>query len=71
MDVYTEHENFATLRVLFHYGSILLPSPHHRRSSMSLGFYLQTCTTNLPHFTCFPLASSSDLWPAICSESCL
>jgi hypothetical protein len=30
MDVYTEHENFAILRVLFHYESILLSSssPH-------------------------------------------
>lgn len=27
MDVYTEHENFAILRVLFHYESILLSNP--------------------------------------------
>jgi hypothetical protein len=58
MDVYSEHENFAILRVLFHYESILLSNPHHRRSSMSLGFSLQTCTSRLPQFTCFRLTSS-------------
>jgi hypothetical protein len=46
MDVYTEHENFAILWVLFHYESILLSSPHHRRSSLSLGYSLHTNTNH-------------------------
>jgi len=63
MDVYTEHENFAILLVLFHYKSILL-------SLLSCLCLWQTCT-NLLHFTCFRLATSSNLVSNIESESCL
>jgi hypothetical protein len=63
MDVYTEHENFAILLVLFHYKSILL-------SLLSSLCPWQTCT-NLLHFTCFRLATSSNLVPNFDSESSL
>lgn len=39
MDVYTEHENFAILRVLFHYESILLSNPTTVRL-LRLDFFL-------------------------------
>lgn len=41
MDVYTEHENFAIRRVLFHYKSILLPS--YTSTPLCISF-LKTCT---------------------------
>lgn len=51
MDVYTEHENFAILRVLFHYESILLsnPTPHPTTVPLSLGFL--PCRLVIPIFS--------------------